>query len=136
GRAADVVRSTHSRPPRPGDPAGRQASDLCTPPPVGAECPIWTLPPLDVGDALAVQNEASLLSSGLTGSFQDLLDAGFVAAGAGSGLGVVGWWRVREWLVRRAGDRGASRPRWSQSRSPFALPGLFRLARWGVRGRG
>src|ERR1039458_6480023 len=82
-----------------------------------------------------VQIEASLLSSGLTGSFQDLLDAGFVAAGAGSGLGVVGWWRVREWLVRRAGVRGVSRPRWSQSRSPFALPGLFRLAGWWLRRR-
>ena len=29
----------------------------------------------------------------------------------------------REWLVRRAGVRGVSRPRWSQSRSPVALPG-------------
>jgi hypothetical protein len=37
------------------------------------------------------------------------------------------WWcQVREWLVRRAGVRGVSWPRWSQSRSPVALPGPSR----------
>ena len=36
---------------------------------------------------------------------------------------VVGWGQVREWPGRRAGLRGASRPRWRQSRSPGALPG-------------
>jgi hypothetical protein len=30
---------------------------------------------------------------------------------------------AREWLVRRAGVRGASRPPWMQSGSPVALPG-------------
>ena len=43
-------------------------------------------------------------------------------------LGVVGWWQVREWLGRRAGVRGVSRPRWRQSRSPRALPGTSLLA--------
>src|SRR5215470_11479676 len=42
---------------------------------------------------------------------------------AGPGRPVVGWMLVREWLFRRAGARGVSRPRWSQSRSPIALPG-------------
>jgi hypothetical protein len=36
------------------------------------------------------------------------------------GAGAAGWGQVREWLVRRAGVRGASRPRWRQSRSPVA----------------
>src|SRR5947207_4663614 len=36
---------------------------------------------------------------------------------------IVEWCQAREWLIRRAGDRGVSRPRWSQSRSPVALPG-------------
>ena len=36
---------------------------------------------------------------------------------------VVGWCQVREWLGRRAGFRGVSRPRWRQSRSPVALSG-------------
>ena len=40
-----------------------------------------------------------------------------------AGVAVVGWGWAREWLVRRAGVRGVSRPRWSQSRSPVALPG-------------
>jgi len=43
-------------------------------------------------------------------------------AGAGCRV-VVSEWRAWEWLVRRAGVRGVSRPRWSQSRSPVALPG-------------
>ena len=29
----------------------------------------------------------------------------------------------RDWLVRRAGAQGVSRPRWLQSRSLFGLPG-------------
>src|ERR1035441_726078 len=40
-----------------------------------------------------------------------------------AGRRAAGWYRAREWLVRRAGFRGVSRPRWSQSRSPAALPG-------------
>jgi hypothetical protein len=47
----------------------------------------------------------------------------------------VSWWRVREWLVRRAGLRGVSRPRWSQSRSPGALPGPQPAVRWRRAGR-
>jgi len=39
---------------------------------------------------------------------------------------VVGWGWAREWLFRRAGFRGVSQPRWSQSRSPAALPGPLR----------
>jgi hypothetical protein len=39
------------------------------------------------------------------------------------GAAVVGWGQAREWPGRRAGLRGASRPRWRQSRSPGALPG-------------
>jgi hypothetical protein len=35
----------------------------------------------------------------------------------------VSWCQAREWLARRAGVRGVSRPRWMQSRSPVALPG-------------
>jgi len=35
----------------------------------------------------------------------------------------VGWVQVREWLGRRAGVRGVSRPRWRQSRSPGCPPG-------------
>src|SRR5260370_21145010 len=35
---------------------------------------------------------------------------------------VVGWGRAREWLVRRAGLWGVSRPRWGRRRSPFVLP--------------
>src|ERR1039457_2330078 len=42
------------------------------------------------------------------------------------GWRVVGWWRARGGLVERAGARGVSRPRWSQSRSPVALPGPSR----------
>ena len=47
------------------------------------------------------------------------------------GWRVVGWGWAREWLVRRAGARGVSRPRWSQSRSPVALPGP---SRWPLSG--
>jgi hypothetical protein len=39
------------------------------------------------------------------------------------GWRAAGWSQVREWLVRRAGVRGVRRPRWSQGRSPVALPG-------------
>jgi carboxymethylenebutenolidase len=42
--------------------------------------------------------------------------------------GVVVWIQVREWLGRRAGARGVSRPRWRQCRSPVALPGPLVLA--------
>jgi hypothetical protein len=38
------------------------------------------------------------------------------------GWRVVGWGWASAWLVRRAGVRGVSRSRWSQSRSPVALP--------------
>jgi hypothetical protein len=34
-----------------------------------------------------------------------------------------GGWRAREWLARRAGGRGVSRPPWMQSGAPVALPG-------------
>jgi len=47
---------------------------------------------------------------------------------AGSWRLVVGLVVAREWLVRRAGAWGVSRPRWRQSRSPVALPG-HQLAR-------
>jgi hypothetical protein len=43
---------------------------------------------------------------------------------SGDRAGIVVWIQVREWLGRRAGARGVSRPRWRQSRSPVALPGL------------
>ena len=49
---------------------------------------------------------------------------------------VVGWKRAREWLGRRAGAWGVSRPRWRQSRSPRALPGSLPGARCGPAGVG
>jgi hypothetical protein len=61
--------------------------------------------------------------------------AGWIAWSAGGAawpwtdpVRIVGWRQVREWLGRRAGLRGASRPRWRQSRSPGALPGPWRAA--------
>ena len=48
----------------------------------------------------------------------------------------VGWVQVREWLGRRAGVRGVSRPRWRQSRSPGALPGPPLRRRGGRRPSG
>jgi hypothetical protein len=42
---------------------------------------------------------------------------------------------AREWLARRAGAWGASRPRWVQSRSPPALPGSPRGLRRAARRR-
>jgi hypothetical protein len=54
-------------------------------------------------------------------SFLRLVSCAFAAVRR-RGRGV-GWAQVREWLRRRAGIRGESRPRWRQCRSPFALPG-------------
>jgi hypothetical protein len=45
----------------------------------------------------------------------------------------VGWAEAREWLVRRAGVRGVSRPPWRQSGSPVALPGPSRMRPGGRR---
>jgi hypothetical protein len=53
-------------------------------------------------------------------SFLMLVSCAFAAVRRGRG---VGWAQVREWLRRRAGIRGESRPRWRQCRSPLALPG-------------
>src|SRR5215470_10977107 len=36
---------------------------------------------------------------------------------------LVGWLQVWEWLARRVGVRGVSRPPWRQRGSPVALPG-------------
>jgi alpha-1,2-mannosyltransferase len=49
--------------------------------------------------------------------------------------GVVGWCRARQWLGRRAGFRGVSRPRWRQSRSPVALPCPLSWQMWRPGGR-
>ena len=39
--------------------------------------------------------------------------------------GSQGGWQAREWLARRAGVRGVSRPPWLHSGSPVALPGSW-----------
>ena len=66
---------------------------------------------------LVAQIESSLLSRGSSGFSLEPASAAWGRQRA------VGWWRAGEWLVRRAGARGVIRPRWSQSRSPVALPG-------------
>src|SRR5437773_12198961 len=43
----------------------------------------------------------------------------------GAGLGVVGWWRVREWLGRRAGAWGCEPGHAGDESFPVALPGSF-----------
>ena len=65
----------------------------------------------------AAPNEASLCQE----VFGGLLGALFAATGRLRW--VAGSFRVREWLGRRAGAWGESRPRRRQSRSPVALPG-------------
>ena len=41
-----------------------------------------------------------------------------------------GGWQAREWLARRAGAPGVSRPPWMQSGSPVALPGSWPRRLW------
>jgi hypothetical protein len=65
----------------------------------------------------AASNEASLCQEVFGGLW------GALFAATGRLRWVVGWFRVREWLGRRAGAWGESRPRRRQSRSPVALPG-------------
>jgi hypothetical protein len=64
-------------------------------------------------------NESSLCQVAL----RSFLGAAQLLWLAGLTWRVVGWAAAREWLVRSAGDRGGRRARWSQSRSPVALPG-------------
>jgi hypothetical protein len=78
-----------------------------------------------------VQNDSSLYVKTLFGCRLASSDSGCEQTGES----VVGWCRVREWLVRRAGVRGVSRPRWRQSRSSVALPGPLMLIGWPVRRR-
>ncbi len=68
--------------------------------------------------------ETSLLSRCFSGLLCSVR-RGLMCIGLGVGP-IVG--RAREWLLRRAGARGVSRPRWRQSRSPFALPAYFGFA--------
>jgi hypothetical protein len=56
-----------------------------------AECPFCTVVGLSELEPATAQNEASLLSSGLTGSFQDLSGAGSGRPGYGLVCGAVGW---------------------------------------------
>jgi hypothetical protein len=75
---------------------------------------------LDNSGGVGEPNESSLFVKRLFGLRSRVLSA---SASEGGSRRVVGWFRVREWLRRRAGVRGVSRPRWRQCRSPGALPG-------------